>query len=51
MDISTAFHLGEAINLRRHLFQSHLIANYGIRWRWYLMVMLHKTIRKSNDDF
>ena len=29
MDISTAFHLGGAINLRRYLFQSHLIANYG----------------------
>ena len=51
MDISTAFHLGEAINLGRHLFQSHLITNYGIRWMLYLMVMLHKTIRKSNDDF
>jgi len=52
MDISTAFQLGEAINLPRHLCQSHLlITNYGIRWRLYSMVMLHKTIRKSNDDF
>ena len=51
MDISTAFHLGEAINLRRHLFQSHLIVDYGIRWRLYLMLTLHKTIRKSNVDF